>query len=124
MSVAASECPDPLENLKESMRDPKEILSVAGHKVVDLSRRTKADIQADLTELTDALRPHLEELVDILTVMDGSESVHPELREQMEDSVRALLQEAYETTSRAELFSMERVRQTGDTYRDLAEALA
>ena len=86
--------------------------------------RTKADIQADLAELTDALRPHLEELVDILTVMDGSESVHPELREQLEDGVRALLREAYETTSRSELFSLERVRQTGDTYRDLAEALA
>ena len=86
--------------------------------------RTKADIQADLTELTDALRPHLEELVDILTVMDVSESVHPELREQMEDSVRALLREAYETTSRSELFSLERARQTGDTYRDLAEDLA
>lgn len=86
--------------------------------------RTKANIQADLTKLTDALRPHLEELVDILTVMDGSESVHPELRDQMEDGVRALLREAYETTSRSELFSLERVRQTGDTYRDLAEALA
>lgn len=86
--------------------------------------RTKADIQADLTELTDALRPHLEELVDILTVMDGSKSVHPDLREQMEDGVRALLREACETTSRSELFSLERVRQTGDTYRDLAEALA
>lgn len=86
--------------------------------------RTKADIQADLTELTDALRPHLEELVDILTVMDGSESVHPELREQMEDGVRALLLEAYGTTSRSELFSLDRVRQTGDTYRDLAEGLA
>lgn len=86
--------------------------------------KTLTKAQADLTELTDALRPHLEELVDILTVMDGSESVHHELREQMEDGVRALLREAYGTASRSELFSLDRVRQTGDTYRDLAGGLA
>ena len=53
MSVAASECPDLLENLKESMRDPKEILSVAGHKVVDLSRLRPSTCLPDPTTIPD-----------------------------------------------------------------------
>lgn len=88
--------------------------------------RTKADIQTDLDELTTALRPHLENLADIMATADAAHNadLQAKLTEELAEGVRALIGEAYGTTSRSELFSLDRVRGTEDTYRDLAVEVA
>lgn len=88
--------------------------------------RTKADIQGDLDALTTALRPHLEELTDLVWTLDTqsmSEAHQAGLHSEVLQAVRALVGAAMDTPSWEDLFSTERVRGTWDTYRELAEEI-
>lgn len=89
--------------------------------------RTKSDIQEQLDELTDSLQPHLHELVDIISALDaGGPSTwrHLQLRDSLEEAVRALITDAYGTDSSEDLFLNSRVRGTTDTYQMLASEIA
>lgn len=89
--------------------------------------RTKADIQRDLDALTTALRPHLEELTDLVWTLDTtpmSEAHQAGLHSEVLQAVRALVGAALDTPSWETLYPIDaEVRGTRTTYRELAEEI-
>lgn len=91
-----------------------------------MARQTKAEIQAELDELTTTLKPRLEELVDIVHTMDTSGADTHNLHEEAVANIRLLIADLVDLPAWETLFpDGETVRNiTGVYYRDVALEVA
>lgn len=90
-----------------------------------MARQTKAEIQAELDELTTTLKPRLEELVDIIHTMDIIHGDPSSLHEEAVANIRLLIADLIDLPAWETLFPGDaRVRYTSAMYRDLALEVA